>query len=274
VENAVGGRDGRRPGQHRRRVVQHRLGDRRQRFSRERRTPGQHLEQDHPRGKQIRALVHRVAQQLFRCRVPRRTDEHARGRDRRRRLFLQQGRRTGESEVEHLHASFGDEHVRRLEIAMDDAPPVQHGQRIDDGNGDPQRFGGGHGDAGEARGQRLAVDQLHGDERLIVPLAELEDLTDQRVRDARRDPRLALEAQARRGIGVVVPQHLQRDVASQTLVFREVHDPHAASSEHPADAVVIDLRRQIALGGAIPGALLTTAPAKEIHRRRVYYPLL
>jgi hypothetical protein len=67
---------------------------------------------------------------------------------------------------------------------MDDPAAMEHAERFDDGDGNAQRVGSRNRTVRQARRERLAVDQLHRDERLVVPLAQLEDLTDQRMRDA------------------------------------------------------------------------------------------
>ena len=89
------------------------------------RTSGQHLEQDGAGSEEIAAGVDGFPCRLFRRHVARRPHYHPDPRhfcDRVER-FLDVWPR--ESEVQHLDAVGGQEHVRRFEIAMDDAARVQ-----------------------------------------------------------------------------------------------------------------------------------------------------
>ncbi len=95
----------------------------------ERRPPGQHLEQDRARGEQIRPRVERLAEHLFRRHVARRADDGAGARELRRRHHDLIVGRAREAEVEELHAVRREEHVRRLEIAVDDAARVERRER-------------------------------------------------------------------------------------------------------------------------------------------------
>ena len=60
-----------------------------------------------------------------------------------------------------------------------------------------QRLGHAQRPAPQALGQRLALQQLHGDEQLAAVLADLVELADVRMVDAGRGPGLAPEALAR-----------------------------------------------------------------------------
>ena len=106
------------------------------------------------------------------------------------------------------------------------------------------------------------------------------------MRNAGGDARLAHEPQARALIRGVVAKDLQRDVAPEPLVLREVDDAHAALAEAAANPVVINPRRQFAVPldslafsslarGKLGGrffVLRAAAPPEQIHRERVYYP--
>src|SRR6185436_9013324 len=92
--------------------------------------------------------------------------------------------------------------------------------------------------------ERLALEQLHGDEQLAVLLADVVELADVRMVDAGGRPRLALEAPAR---GVVAAQGahlLERDGAAEPLVPGCVDDAHAALAERARHGVVPDPGRE------------------------------
>ena len=62
---------------------------------------------------------------------------------------------------------------------------------------DRDRLGHAERPVAQPLGERLALEQLHGDEELAVVLADLVDLADVRMVDAGRRARLAPEALAR-----------------------------------------------------------------------------
>jgi hypothetical protein len=67
--------------------------------------------------------------------------------------------------------------------------------RIESATG--HRLGDAQRPALQPLAERLALEQLHGDEQLAVLLADVVELADVRVVDAGSRPRLALEAPAR-----------------------------------------------------------------------------
>ena len=86
--------------------------------------------------------------------------------------------RPREAEIEQLHAVLGQEHVRRLQIAVHDAAPVQRFERGENPESQRDGFAGRERPAGQATGERLALEQLHRQKRIPVVLADLEQLTD------------------------------------------------------------------------------------------------
>jgi hypothetical protein len=86
----------------------------------------------------------------------------------------------------------------------------------------------------------VARDVLHHDEVpvLAVVEAEVEHLDDVGVHQPRGRQGLAAEARHERGVvGEMLGEQLDRDVALQALVEREVNGRHAADSEAPVDPV-------------------------------------
>ena len=97
----------------------------------------------------------------------------------------------------------------------------------------------GSGAARDAILQRLAIEQLHHHELLAVVGADVVERADVRVIEVRDDPRFALEALDRVGVGVrFVGQELDRDLPAEPRVFRFVDDAHAAGAEARQDLVV------------------------------------
>ena len=87
----------------------------------------------------------------------------------------------GDAEVEDLQAAAPllDHQVGRLHVAVDDVEAVRVGQAVAQLLHQPQLAGdGGRLLAADPHRQRLAVDVLHGDERLAVLLADVEDADD------------------------------------------------------------------------------------------------
>ena len=142
--------------------------------------------------------------------------------------------RAGDPEVRHLRpAVLGQEHVLRLDVAMDE--PVRVRER------EPVRNLQCELDRSALRQRRLALDQrlqvlpldvLEDDELAAVLLAAVDDRDDVRVRELRREPRLAAEP-----LDVVAVAHqllvhdLQRDVALEQRVLRPIDAGHAAGPD-------------------------------------------
>ncbi len=137
---------------------------------------------------------------------------------------------------------------------MDDAVAVQDRQRIQHRDARAECVARWQWPARQAVGQRFALDQLHGDERAAVDVAQIVDLADERVHDPRRDPRLADQPRAGARIGGGVAQQLERDATLETLVERLVDDAHPTLAQPADDPVVrhaltgLDGRRGLAGG--------------------------
>ncbi len=150
--------------------------------------------------------------------------------------------RTGarDAEVRHLHAALAvDEHVVRLDVAMDDPVAVREAQRREDLprvlDGDRNR----RRPAGDDQLlQRAAVEVLHGDVVRPLRLAAVVDRDDVRMRQRRCVLRLAAEALDELVVvRVAVVEDLDGDAAAQLLVLGEVDVGHAAGAELPHDLV-------------------------------------
>ena len=102
-----------------------------------------------------------------------------------------------------------------------------------------------NGPAVESLGERLALEQLHGDEQLAVIVTDLVELAHVRMVDAGRGARLAPEPLARRLVSRGRRDRLEGDDAPEPLVARGVDDPHAALAQGAGDDVVPDAGRSL-----------------------------
>jgi hypothetical protein len=149
----------------------------------------------------------------------------------------------GQAEVEHLHAArLGDHHVRRLDVAVQDALVVGGGQRVGDGDQPVEGLAQRRCAAAlQQVGQGLAVDQLHDQDVVALVGDDVEQRHHAGVRHRRRRPRLAQHAGPPLGIaGRARRQDLQRDVAVEPLVARPPDLAHRAAAEPRQQAVRSD----------------------------------
>lgn len=203
---------------------------------------GQQLVQHHAEGEDVGPVVERFPLHLLGGHVRGRAD--ARGRRAHagdRRALSEALGELGHAEVGDLGPAVARDHdVVRLEVAVDDARVVRARQSVRDLRHqlDPR----GHAAAfALPLGERLAVDQLHGQEVHVALVAGVVHRHDGRMIERRRRPRLPDEAGHALGIGGAVPrQDLQRDAASQVRVVRAVDLPHAALAEERLDLVAPD----------------------------------
>ena len=173
------------------------------------------------------------------------------------------------------HVAVGDEQVAGLDVAVHDAVAVGVVEAAaglgDDLDGllDVEVAA-----VAQQLGARVAGDVLHHDEVLVVALveAEVEHLDDVGVHEPGRRERLAPEARhERRVVGEVLGEQLERDVALEPLVEREVDGRHAADAEPALDPVApCDRRRRVHCPLPLPPPL--PLPSRRALRRRSRYP--
>lgn len=152
------------------------------------------------------------------------------------RLRAVQGAR--DAEVHHLHRTgVGDDHVRRLDVAVHDAVLVRVGEGLQDtGDNDQCLLGAGRLGVQEEVADRAALDDLHhdvGDDRAADGVLAGVVHGDDRVVVEARD-RLGLAREAGLGdrvLGEVGAQELDRDGASEPDVLRGENLRHAAPAE-------------------------------------------
>ena len=119
--------------------------------------------------------------------------------------------------------------------------------------------------------ERLALEQLHGDERLAILFADFVNRADVRMVEGGGCARLEPESFGglRRALQVVW-QELQRDVAAERQVLRFVDDAHASGAYAVQDAVVGDLP---AFEGAHVREVRRCRTALMLRRNALYMPM-
>ena len=140
----------------------------------------------------------------------------------------------GDAEVQHLEDLAGarvlrDEHVARLQVAVDDPVRVSGRDRARDLQAHTQHeFDRQRAMAFDAVVQILAAQTLHDHEADTVLFDPVEDIDDAGVADARRGARLL--DQAFRGLRLdrLRQERLERDLPAQLDVLGLVHGAHPA----------------------------------------------
>ena len=147
-----------------------------------------------------------------------------------------------QSEVENLGVPApGDEDVRRLDVAMNDALAVRRIQRVGHFGREIEQQFVLHRTPADAMLQRHAVEKLHDHEDAAVFLADVVNGADVGMIQRRSRARLAAKTLQRSRIARhIVRQKLERDKASQARVLGLVDDTHAAAAELFDNAVVRD----------------------------------
>ncbi len=155
---------------------------------------------------------------------------------------LRAARHPGEAEVHDLGPALRcHDDVRRLDVAVDDAPLVCGGESLRDLDSDVERVIGSERAGRDLHLQVLSLNTLHRDEGPSVGLVDLEDRTDVGVVERGSGLRLLDEPFRGRGItGRVRGQELEGHRPFQPGVLGLVDDTHAAFAELLGDPVVGD----------------------------------
>ena len=157
----------------------------------------------------------------------------------------------GDTEVGHDRpAVLVDHDVRRFDVPVNDMLLVSVGERAGDLREDHLRHGQIDATLLRDHGlERAALDELHDEVDHRLRLFDRVDLDDVRVAQARGRLRLALEARYHARARHELRQHgLDRDLAVQREVEREIHGRHATTAELPIDVVFPERRLSEQLG--------------------------
>ena len=191
-----------------------------------------------------RAVDVRIARGLLGSHVRRRAD--ARAQLCQRRPAGAGARRAdglGDAEIGHDGDAAGDEHVVRLDVAVDDAALVRVGERLRHVAQDADDFADGERAVGEARAQRFAVDERHRVEGESVRIARGQHRDDVRVLQRRDRLDLALEALDADPLRQFGRQHLDDDPPLEPQFLGDEHARHAAAAEFALERVAAAQRR-------------------------------
>jgi len=147
-----------------------------------------------------------------------------------------------EAEVGHFDdLAAREQHVFRLDVAMDDALVVRVLESGEYGADDLERFGRRQRSLAHELAQARAVDVLHDEVGARVDFAALEHGHDVRMRQPAQRIRLAVEALEKlRIFGQLLGQDLERHGAAKAELGRAIDGSHAATAENLVDAVAIE----------------------------------
>ena len=209
-------------------ALEARQGDGRLAVALERRAAAEHLVEDDAEAVDVGARVDRLALDLLGREVLGRADHEAR--------LGEVGAlgRLGDAEVGDLHpAVAGEQHVGRLDVAVDEPGPVGGVERLGDLGGQPGRLPRvDRRRVVEALAQRAPGHQLHHDRLGAVLRAGVVDRDDARVGEAGGGDRLLAEPGDEAVVGGEVGvEQLHRDLAAQDLVGAAPHLGHAAGRD-------------------------------------------
>ena len=205
-----------------------------------RRRSGQALVEHATEGIDVGARVERLALELLGRRVLRRPDEHARLRQSACALVL------GDAEVREVDVvrAFGsgprgDQDVRRLHVAMDEAPRVSAVESSSDLRHQRRHLVQRQRSiALQASLEVGALDVAHGDEQDPVLVTGLEDRDHVRMVEPRSELRLPREPIAERGVSAELGrEQLERDSPAELKVMSPVDDAHAAVADQRVEAI-------------------------------------
>ena len=146
----------------------------------------------------------------------------------------------GKPEVGQVDVVAGvDQHVARLDVAMDEPTCVSGVQRISHLGDQPRSpFRGQWSALLQQRAEVDPRDEPHGDVEQIVVLSDLVDRDDVRMLDLGGQVRLPLKALPKHRIRCQLGHdHLERDDAVGPSLTRPVHEPHAPAPGDGLDPV-------------------------------------
>jgi hypothetical protein len=217
--------------------------------ARERAPARKHLVKDRAEAENIRSVIGRKPANLLGRHVPDRTEHHAR---RRPALDRQRGRlpgrlpgritgrrQFGDSEIENLDATVaGDEHVLRLEVAVDDALVMRGGQTARELRGVLDCLPYGERPSAKPLAQRLAVEELRHEVADAAVGADVEHREDIWVIERRCRACFLLESP--QAIGVDPGrrgEHFEGDVAIEPRIAGTEDLAHTAGADRAHDLI-------------------------------------
>ena len=212
--------------------------------ARERLAARDQLVQHDSQTEEIGAVIDRFAERLFRAHMSGRADNLAAARLTQIRSLsdIVVPDALGQTEIEHLHAAFAEDDIRRLDVAVNDPFGVSRIEGIRRLNADVDHLADLEGTLTHQGIQRLAFHEFHGDEQ--VPVWRLSDFIDDtdvwmiqgRGRLGFLDEPLPPRSIVRHFEG----QDFQGDFAIERRIFRQIDLAHPARPQFGGDPVVPD----------------------------------
>ena len=202
-----------------------------------------HLVDDDRQAVDVRPRVDgREPRGLFRAHVPRRAERNPRARE--LRAARRRAHRLRDAEIGDDRMRLREQHVLRLDVAMQHAQPVRIRERVGDWRRDVDRACTGHASAlHDLLTQRSTIDEGHHVVDEPVRLSGIVQRQDVWMHHARDDVDLVQEPFGADRARDVRTQHLERDVAVMLAVVRDVYRRHPAASEDATDLVPVRDRR-------------------------------
>ncbi len=122
---------------------------------------------------------------------------------------------------------------------MDETALVQKAERLQNVEGDRDGLFDARPLTAEPRIQPLALEELHRDPQLVLPLLHSVDLTDPGMVEAGRGTRLSPQAVPQL-LRLELSERLERDLAAEAFVRGTIDHTHAAPAKHFRDQVWTD----------------------------------
>ncbi len=159
---------------------------------------------------------------------------------RRRFVPAASGNKLGQPEVDDLSLpARRDQDVRRLNVAMHDAFAVRRVQGVGDLNGEIEQFLQFRTMPRREPVQRLALNELHGDERFAIRIADFIDRADVGVVQRRRGACLEFERLERLLVPGQAPgEELQGNAPAEIKILSGPHCPHASRPDAVEHAIM------------------------------------
>ena len=206
--------------------------------------PGSRFIEDHPQTEKIRPGIDGLAQRLFRAHILDGPHHYARHGHQLRlfRLRVHHRIQLRDSKVQDFQAHRRHDQVGGLDVAMDDALRVgghQYARRLPT---QANQLGNREGSARDPGVEGFAIRELHGDEPQVAVLGQFVDGRDMGVVQRASEPGFLHEALAAFGVGGEIRwKNLERDVAAQQFVVRQIHFAHAALAQLADDSIARDV---------------------------------
>jgi hypothetical protein len=149
-------------------------------------------------------------------------------------------RGTRQTKIKKLNSVPGKKNIGGFEIPVDDALMMKGCEGFEDLALDVGNLGRGDCAPGDAIRQRLAIEKLKDQEKIIAGFQDVENLTDSGVADAREGTSFTPQAATRVWIRGRLVKGLDRHGTTEAFIPALVDHTHPARADLSADLVVAD----------------------------------